>query len=78
MPTVDASVRSSGLLHRIGVSISNAIHPLAAFVAAGPRRQPDDKTPSRSTLAAIAEVEAGKVESFNSVEDLMADLNAKD
>ena len=78
MPTVDASVRTSGMLHRIGISISKAIHPLASRVIAGHRLPSGRKTPSRSTLAAIAEVEAGDVESFNSVDDLMADLNAKD
>ena len=36
------------------------------------------KTPNKDTLAAMAELEAGKGKSFGTIEDLMADLNAED
>ena len=36
------------------------------------------KAPSKTTRAAIAELEAGEGQSFDSVEALMADLNADD
>ena len=35
-------------------------------------------TPSAKIQAAIADVEAGNVKSFNSIEELMADLNNAD
>ncbi len=36
------------------------------------------KVPSKSSRKALAEIAAGKVKSFHSVEDLMADLNGDD
>ena len=36
------------------------------------------RVPSEETLAAIAETEAGNVKSFDSIDDMMAYLNADD
>ncbi len=36
------------------------------------------KLPNKESLAALAEIEAGNLKSFDSVEELMADLNADD
>ena len=38
----------------------------------------NNKRPNSGTLAAMAELEAGNGVAFDSIEDLMADLNAED
>jgi DNA-damage-inducible protein J len=60
----------------MGLSISDAIR-LLMFRIAEERRLPFAvNVPNAATREAIAELEAGKGERFESVEALMADLNA--
>ena len=86
MPTADTYVRAridgatkrraSKALSEMGLSVSDAIR-LMMFRIADERRLPFEvKAPSKSTQTALEEVQAGKVESFDTVDDLMADLHA--
>lgn len=70
--------RASDALKAMGLSISDAIRLLMLRVADEQRLPFDVKVPNAITRSAIAELEAGKGERFNSIDDLMADLNADD
>ena len=70
--------RASKALSEMGLSVSDAIR-LMMFRIADERRLPFEiKAPSKSSQDALSEIESGKMESFDTVEDLMADLHAKD
>ena len=70
--------RAAEALEAMGLSISDAIRLLMLRVADERRLPFEIKAPNTTTRKAIAELEAGKGKSFNSVEALMADLNAED
>jgi DNA-damage-inducible protein J len=65
-------------LEDMGLSVSDAIRLLMLKVADEKRLPFEIKVPNKKTLAAMAELEAGGGKSFDSVEALMADLNADD
>ena len=70
--------RAAEALDAMGLTISDAIR-LLMFRIAEDRRLPFEvKMPNAATREAIAELEAGKGMRFDSVEELMADLNADD
>ena len=74
----DTKVRAAAALDAMGLSVSDAIS-LLMLRDADERRLPFEvKAPSESSRQALAEIEAGKVESFATLEDLMADLHADD
>lgn len=62
----------------MGLSVSDAIRLLMFRVAEEQRLPFEVKVPNAETRRAMAELEAGKGKSFESVEALMADLNAED
>lgn len=70
--------RAADALEAMGLSISDAIRLLMLRVADERRLPFEIKAPNAATRKAIAELEAGKGKRFNSVEALMADLNAED
>jgi len=70
--------RAAEALEAMGLSISDAIRLLMLRVADERRLPFEIKAPNTTTRKAIAELEAGKGKSFNSVAALMADLNADD
>ena len=70
--------RAADALGAMGLSISDAIRLLMLRIASERRMPFDVKVPNATTREAIAELEAGKGKRFDSVEDLMADLNADD
>ena len=70
--------RAHEALSAMGLSISDAVHLLMLFVADERCLPFDIKTPNEETREAMAELEAGKGKSFDSIEALMADLNADD
>lgn len=70
--------RASDALKAMGLSISDAIRLLMLRIADEQRLPFDVKVPNATTRAAMAELEAGKGTKFNSLDDLMADLNADD
>ncbi len=70
--------RAADALEAMGLSISDAIRLLMLRIADERRLPFEVKVPNAPTRKAIVELEAGKGKSFNSVEALMADLNAND
>lgn len=65
-------------LEAMGLSISDAIRLLMMRIADEKRLPFEVKVPSKSTRKAMSDIAAGKVKSFASVKDLMADLHAED
>jgi len=70
--------RAAIALEAMGLTISDAIRLLMLRIADEDRLPFDVKVPNATTKKAIAELEAGKGKTFNSVDDLMADLRADD
>lgn len=70
--------RATAALDAMGLSVSDAIRLLLLRVADEQRLPFAIKVPNAKTRKAMAELEAGKGKRFNSVKDLMADLNAPD
>ena len=70
--------RASDALEAMGLSVSDAIRLLMMRIADEKRLPFDVKVPSKSTRKAMNDIVAGKVKSFSSVKDLMADLHAQD
>lgn len=70
--------RAADALNAMGLSISDAIRLLMLRIADEQRLPFEIKAPNATTRQAIAELEAGKGKRFDSVDALMADLNADD
>lgn len=88
MATVDTYVRAridsatkaraSDALEAMGLSISDAIRLLMLRIADEQRLPFAIKTPNATTKKAMAELEAGKGQRYDSVEDMLAAMNAED
>ena len=72
----DTKDRAAEALQAMGLSISDAIRMLMLRVADERRLPFEVKAPNATTRKAIKELDAGKGKKFESVEALMADLNA--
>ena len=72
----DTKDRAAEALQAMGLSISDAIRMLMLRVADERRLPFEVKAPNATTRKAIKELDAGKGKKFDSVEALMADLNA--
>ncbi|WP_200155363.1 type II toxin-antitoxin system RelB/DinJ family antitoxin [Chromatium okenii] len=70
--------RAEEALEAMGLSISDAIRLLMRRIADDRCLPFEVRAASAITRAAITELEAGKGQHFNSIDDLMADLNADD
>lgn len=70
--------RAANALADMGISISDAIRLLLVRVADERRLPFEVKAPNATTRRAIAELEAGKGQKFNSVAEMMAALDADD
>jgi DNA-damage-inducible protein J len=70
--------RAAKVLADMGLSVSDAIRLLLVRVAAEKALPFEVKVPNSETRAAIAEVERGEGESFDSVTDLIADLECEE
>jgi len=66
------------VLAEMGLSISDVIRLLLVRVATEKALPFEIKVPNAETRVAITELKKGAGKSFNSVADLMAELNAKD
>jgi DNA-damage-inducible protein J len=77
---IDGQVKDKAakVLAEMGLSVSDAIRLLLVRVAAEKALPFEIKVPNAETAAARAELERGEGARFDSVADLMADLNAKD
>jgi len=74
----ETKARASDALAAMGLSVSDAIRLLMVRIADEHRLPFEIKAPSASSRQALAEIEAGKVQRFATVDDLMADLHADD
>jgi DNA-damage-inducible protein J len=70
--------RAAVALEAMGLSISDAIRLLMLRIADEHRLPFEVKVPSKSSRKALAEIAAGKVKTFATVDELMADLNPDD
>jgi len=70
--------RAAKVLAEMGLSVSDVIRLLLVRVAAERALPFEIKVPNAETRKAIAELEEGAGKSFDSVAELMADLNAED
>jgi DNA-damage-inducible protein J len=66
------------VLATMGLTISDAMRMLLTRVAKEQALPFEPLVPNATTIAAMREARAGKTKAFNSVEALMADLNADD
>ncbi len=74
----ETKARASDALAAMGLSVSDAIRLLMLRIADEHRLPFEIRAPSASSRQALAEIEAGKVQRFATVDDLMADLHADD
>ncbi len=74
----DTKARATDALSAMGLSVSDAIRLLMLRVADERRLPFSVKAPNSTTRRAIAELEAGKGQKFNSVAEMMAALDADD
>ena len=65
-------------LAAMGLSVSDAVRVLLTRVAAEKALPFEVRVPNATTRAAIDEARRGKLRSFRTVDDLMADLNASE
>ena len=70
--------RATDALEAMGLSTSDAIRLLMLRIADERRLPFEIKAPNTNTRKAIDELETGQGQSFDSVDDLMADLHADD
>ena len=70
--------KAADALADMGLSVSDAIRLLMLRIADERRLPFEVKAPNATTRKAMAELEAGKGESFQSVKALLADLDADD
>jgi DNA-damage-inducible protein J len=70
--------KAAKTLASMGLSVSDAVRVLLTRVAVEKSLPFEVKVPNTTTVAAIREARTGKLASFRSVSDLMADLNADD
>jgi len=71
-------LRAAKILADKGLSVSDAIRLLLGRVAADKALPFDIEAPNAETRAAMAEIERGNAAAFDTIGDLMADLNAED
>jgi DNA-damage-inducible protein J len=77
---VDEQVKAQAAetLASMGLSVSDAVRMLLVRVAAEKALPFDVRVPNAETVAAMKELDEGLGKRFDSLEDLMADLNADD
>jgi DNA-damage-inducible protein J len=66
------------VLASMGLTVSDAFRMLLTRVARDKALPFEPLVPNKETIAAMREARQGGLKSFNSVEDLMSDLNADD
>lgn len=74
----DIKEEATAVLAAIGLTVSDAVRLLLTRVARDHALPFDPLIPNKKTIAAMKEARSGKLKSFDSVEALMANLNAKD
>lgn len=74
----EVKAEAGAALATMGLSLSDAVRLLLVRVAREKTMPFDIRIPNAETIAAIEELERGEGASFNTVEELMADLHAPD
>ncbi len=69
---------ASVVLEAMGLTISDAFRIMLTRIAKEKALPFEPLTPNATTIAAMKEARAGNLKSFNSIDDLMIDLNADD
>lgn len=69
---------ASIVLAAMGLTLSDAFRIMITRVAKEKALPFEPLTPNAKTIEAMKEARSGKLQSFNSIDDLMADLNAGD
>ena len=69
---------AAAVLAAMGLTVSDAFRIMLTRVAREKALPFEPLIPNETTIAAMLEARAGNLESFNSVEALMADLHAED
>ena len=69
---------ASIVLEAMGLTLSDAFRIMLTRVANEKALPFEPLVPNAKTIAAMKEARAGKLKSFNSIDALMADLNADD
>jgi DNA-damage-inducible protein J len=77
---IDAHIKeeASTVLAAIGLTVSDAFRILLTRIAREKALPFEPLVPNETTIAAMREARAGHLKGFDSVEELMADLHAKD
>jgi len=77
---VDEQVKAQAAetLATMGLSVSDAVRMMLVRVADDKAMPFDIRVPNAETIAAMRELDEGCGKSFNSIQALMADLNADD
>ena len=76
--TEEVKAQATETLSAIGLSVSDAVRMFLQRVAVEKAIPFDVRVPNAETIAAMKELEEGGGAVFNSIEELMADLNAED
>jgi DNA-damage-inducible protein J len=71
-------VQAAEALASMGLSVSDAVRMMLIRVAAEKALPFEIRVPNAETVAAMRELDEGLGKRFDTVEDLMADLNADD
>ena len=74
----DVKDEAADVLAKMGLTVSDAIRMMLMRVAAEKALPFAVKVPNAATEAAMAEARQGGLESYDSVDDFMASLNAQD
>ena len=69
---------AAAVLAAMGLTVSDAFRLLLVRVAREKALPFEPLTPNAATIRAMKEARKGKLKGFDRVEDVMADLNAKD
>ena len=70
--------KATKVLAGMGLSVSDAIRLMLVRVAAEKALPFEVKLPNDESLKAIAELERGEGQRFDTIEEFLADLNARD
>lgn len=77
---IDENIKeeAAAVLAAMGLTVSDAFRIMLTRVAHEKQLPFEPLVPNAQTIAAMKEARGGKLKSFTSVNDLMADLNADD
>ena len=74
----DIQDMANEIIKASGLTVSDVVRVLMTRIAQDRRIPPELFQPNAETLAAFAEIDLGGLKRFDSVDELMADLNAED